>query len=101
MDFKALGLEHIELLRPYFMKNLCRICDCTIGGTFIWRDLFKTEFAIAGGLLYLSQISDRRYRVYAAQGEPGDEGSVRKMSITRCGRVCSRLCAVHGTAWSV
>lgn len=53
MDFRVLGLEHIDLLRPYFVKNLCRICDCTIGGTFIWRDLFKTEFAIADDILYL------------------------------------------------
>ncbi len=53
MDFKALGLEHIDLLRPYFENNLCRICDCTIGGTFIWRDLFKTEFTIIDETLYL------------------------------------------------
>jgi hypothetical protein len=53
LDFKTLGLEHIDLLRPFFLNNLCRICDCTIGGTFIWRDLFKTEFAIEDGVLYL------------------------------------------------
>jgi hypothetical protein len=53
LDFKTLGLEHIDLLRPYFARNLCRICDCTIGGTFIWRDLFGTEFAIVDDILYL------------------------------------------------
>lgn len=53
MEFRRLGLEHIDLLRPYFVKNLCRICDCTIGGTFMWRDLFETEFAIADNILYL------------------------------------------------
>ena len=53
MNFKRLELEHIDLLRPFFTQNLCRICDCTIGGTFIWRDLFETEFAIEDGILYL------------------------------------------------
>lgn len=56
MNFEALGLQHIELLRPYFMNNLCRICDCTIGGTFIWRDLFKTEFAIDSDVLFLKVL---------------------------------------------
>ena len=56
MEFIRLGLEHIDLLRPYFTNNLCRICDCTIGGTFIWRDLFRTEFAVEDGILYLKVL---------------------------------------------
>ena len=56
MDFERLELEHIGLLKPYFENNLCRICDCTIGGTFIWRDLFKTEFAVEDGILYLKVL---------------------------------------------
>ena len=53
MDFRKLTLDDIDRLWPYFMKNLCRICDCTVGGTFIWRDFFGTEYAVEGGHLYL------------------------------------------------
>jgi hypothetical protein len=56
LDFKPLTLDCIETLRPYFLKNQCRICDCTIGGTFMWRDFFKTEYAIADNILYLKVV---------------------------------------------
>lgn len=53
MNFKKLELQHIDTLRPYFEDNPCRICDCTIGGTFMWRDYFKTEFCIEDGILFM------------------------------------------------
>ena len=53
MEFKKLALNCIEQLRPYFSDNQCRICDCTVGGTFMWRDHHGTEYAIEDGLLYL------------------------------------------------
>ena len=52
MEFEKLTLGCINALRPYFSNNQCRICDCTIGGTFIWRDYHRTEYAIADGALY-------------------------------------------------
>ena len=56
MRFQTLNLEHVEMLRPYFANNMCRICDCTIGGTLIWRDFFHTEFAVDDGYLYLKVV---------------------------------------------
>jgi len=53
LDFKPLGIEHIGLLKPYFNGCRCRICDCTVGGTFMWRDYFGTQYAIENGVLYL------------------------------------------------
>ena len=52
MDFKKLTLDCINKLRPFFAENQCRICDCTIGGTFIWRDYHNTEYAIEAETLY-------------------------------------------------
>lgn len=43
--FKPLTLEDIPLVRPYFAYTLSRACDNTVGGTFMWRDFFSTEFA--------------------------------------------------------
>ena len=53
MEFSKLEIEHAAMLRPYFMENQCRICDCTLGCTFIWRDHHGTEFAVEDGVLYL------------------------------------------------
>ena len=53
MEFQKLALEHIGTLKPYFEKNQCRINDCTVGGTFIWRDYHETGFAIEDETLYL------------------------------------------------
>lgn len=62
MEFQPLTLEHIELVRPYFGNNESRICDCTVGGTFFWRDYFKTWFAMEEGVLYL-KVKDLMGRV--------------------------------------
>ena len=53
LEFTRLAPEHVERLRPFFRDNRCGICDCTMGGTFIWRDYHKTEFAVADGVLYM------------------------------------------------
>ena len=53
LEFSKLTLESINVLRPYFISNQCRICDCTVGGTFIWRDYHRTEYAVEDGTLYL------------------------------------------------
>ena len=53
MEFSRLTLDCIARLRPFFEDNQCRICDCTIGGTFMWRDHHRTEYAIVDEVLYL------------------------------------------------
>jgi len=53
LDFSKLTLDCIDILKPYFIDNHCRICDCTVGGTFIWRDYHLTEYAVEDGALYL------------------------------------------------
>lgn len=53
MEFHLLELQHIELLRPYLQLCESRICDCTVGCTFMWRNLVKTYFAIEDDTLYI------------------------------------------------
>ena len=53
LQFEPLTLDQIHLFRPYFENRKCRICDCTVGGTFMWRDFFRTQYAIEDGVLYL------------------------------------------------
>ncbi len=97
MDFKPLGLEHIDLLRPYFANNFCRICDCTIGGTFIWRDLFKTEYAIVDEILYLKvEYLTGNIAFTPPRGEPCVEKETYDRIVTYCRDIVCvpRLCAV-------
>jgi hypothetical protein len=97
LNFKALGLEHIDQLRPYFVNNHCRICDCTIGGTFIWRDLFQTEFAILEDILYLKVIyltGDIAFTPPRGEPCPEKEAYDRIVEYCRATGCAPRLCAV-------
>lgn len=53
LDFHPLTEQDLDKLRPYFADNPSRLCDLTVGGIFIWRDYYKTEYAIHEGVLYL------------------------------------------------
>ena len=52
LDFHPLQLEDLPRLRQFFGYSRSRICDTTPGTVFIWRDIYKTEWAIYGGSLY-------------------------------------------------
>ena len=53
LEFNKLTLNCINTLGLYFKNNRCRICDCTVGGTFMWRDFHNTEYAVVDDILYL------------------------------------------------
>ena len=52
LDFQPLTERDLDKLRPFLEKNPFRLCDLTVGGIFIWRDYYRTEYAISGGILY-------------------------------------------------
>jgi len=52
LDFQPLMLEDLPRLRKYFTINPGRLCDSTPGSTFIWRDLYRVEYAEYNGSLY-------------------------------------------------
>ena len=52
MKFKALTLQEIERVRPYFDKVESNTCDYSVGGMFMWRDYFKMEFVIENGAFF-------------------------------------------------
>ena len=52
LDFHPLQLEDLPRLRQFFDYSGSRICDTTPGTCFIWRDMYKTEWAIYDGSLY-------------------------------------------------
>ena len=56
LDFHPLQLEDMPKLRNFFGYSGSRICDTTPGTVFIWRDLYKTEWAIYDGSLYFKVL---------------------------------------------
>lgn len=56
LNFKKLTLEDIPVIREYFVKYPCRSCDWTVGGVFMWRDYFGSEYAIYNNTLIFKVI---------------------------------------------
>lgn len=52
LEFQPLRLEDLPRLRPFFAYSGSRLCDTVPGTIFIWRDMYKTEFAVSGTSLY-------------------------------------------------
>lgn len=52
LEFYPLTEADLPKLRPFLSQNPYRLCDLTVGGIFIWRDYYKTEYAIHEGILY-------------------------------------------------
>ena len=95
MEFRKLTLECINTLRPYFMDNQCRICDCTIGGTFIWRDYHKTEYTEEDGVLYLKvSYPEPAFTPPRSSGEPSKESYERILEYCAQSGVPAQLCSV-------
>lgn len=63
MQFKNLSLTDIPFVRPYFEKYYDGSCDMTVGGTFIWRDYYKTEFAVYKDTIVLRENKNGSYGV--------------------------------------
>ena len=80
LEFHSLKLEDITVLRPYFHKQPSRICDSTIGGTFLWRDYFQTAYAEEGGSLFLrSVMPDTGAYIYAVPMEGDVQAALQRL----------------------
>ena len=52
LEFRPLTPTEVDTVRPMLGSNPHRLCDLTVGGIFIWRDYYKTEYAVHEGVLY-------------------------------------------------
>lgn len=52
LEFQVLQLEDLPKLRNFFGYSGSRICDTTSGTIFMWRDMYRTEYAIHDNSLY-------------------------------------------------
>lgn len=62
LEFTKLELEHIPLIRPFFLQQNRRICDCTVGSTLMWRNYFDNCFSIVEDtLIFRSRYLDGQF----------------------------------------
>ena len=94
LEFRKLTLDCLETLRPYFADNKCRICDCTVGGTFIWRDYHNTEFAVKDETLYLKVLYPEQAFTPPRGNELSGVSYERIVDYCKAGGIPARLCAV-------
>ena len=52
LEFQPLTLGELPRLRDFFKYSGGRICDTTPGTVFMWRDMYRTEYAVYDGSLY-------------------------------------------------
>ena len=52
LEFQPLTLGELPRLRDFFKYSGGRICDTTPGTVFMWRDMYRTEYAVCDGSLY-------------------------------------------------
>ncbi len=59
LKFKPLTLADIKSLRPLlYTQTLCRTCDFTIGGTFMWVDYFDYTYCIFNDTLFIKGVTE-------------------------------------------
>ena len=101
MEFRKLTLDSMNMLRPYFSDNQCRICDCTIGGTFIWRDYHNTEYALVDEVLYIKVAYPEQAFAPPRNAEPGKRSYERIIDYCSATGFPMRFCAVSETVLEV
>lgn len=55
LEFKRLELKDMDVIHPYFEQG-AKICDNTPATQMMWREIFKTEYAVKDSTLILKQI---------------------------------------------
>ena len=90
-------MDCINTLRPYFLDNQCRICDCTVGGTFIWRDYHNTEYAVEDDVLFLKVMYPDQAFAPPRGEEPDRESYERIVAYCDATGVQARFCSVSET----
>ena len=89
LDFHPLQLEDLPKLRNFFQYSGSRVCDTTPGTVFIWRDLYKTEWAVYDGSLYFKVDWFRPHLYTAPWGRtagalPADRGLLLPPEYAHC-----------------
>ncbi len=66
LTFSPVTLQILPSLRVYMDKQPFRVCDYTVGSMYMWHKFFKTEYAIAAGMLFfrITGINGRQFYTF-------------------------------------
>lgn len=95
MDFKKIGIEDIDTLRPFFETVKTNTCDYTVGGLFMWRDYYEMEYHIEDGVLF-SRLYGVNHDLYynLPFGGTGAPPIARVVDLARADGIPCRFCTV-------
>lgn len=75
LDLKELTAEGMAEIRPFLDFQSFRSCDLTIGGLYMWRELFGQLYAIRGDMLIGTAEYFEKGRCYSYPVGSGDFGA--------------------------
>ncbi|MBE6904002.1 MAG: DUF2156 domain-containing protein [Ruminococcaceae bacterium] len=70
LSFKRLALEDAPIIRAFFEKYPSKQCDNTVGASLMWRDYFKTSYAIyENTIIFKTEYSENKTAFTVPVGE--------------------------------
>ena len=88
LKFSKLTLDNINTLKPYFSYSSNQTCDNTVGGTFMWRDFFATEYEIFNDTLIFKVLNTKYFNKSTAFSIPLGEEKKLPESIKEIEKYC-------------
>lgn len=67
LKFKKLELENITEVEKYLNTNCTKITDWSVGGIFLWRDLYQIHYAIFDDTLVLKVMYYEKYPAFCVK----------------------------------
>lgn len=58
LSFRRITTDEIPELRRFLSTSYTRSCDYTVGGIFMWAELFDYEYCIVGSTLFIKSLSE-------------------------------------------
>jgi hypothetical protein len=78
LEFKKLTLDEIDFVRPIYHKYYDGSCDMTIGGTFMWREFYNSEYAFEDNTLFF-RITEDGKTTYEYPIGPDEDRALKKL----------------------
>lgn len=69
LQFKKITLKDIPIIKKYLKENYAQITDWSIGGIFLWRDLYQIEYAIYDETLILKVMYYQKHPAFCVKCE--------------------------------
>lgn len=103
LNFKPISLDSLEEIKEYLPYKNNRTCDSTIGTLFMWREFYKSEYAIYNETLFMKvRISNGNTSFILPTGKrPLEEGLQTLVEYTNQMNMPLIFCAIPEEALEI